>query len=328
MAEQEGAVKALGSGKLIGPALAGTMVLAACSLPIAPETPPLYGTVDFPGRAYGTQATIEEIASAATVSLIDASRSVTVATTLTDSHGAFSLALPRWRPVEGQCYYLEAIKGLGGNRAGRSAARVRTLVRNRADTGWMSISGGGAVVISASTTAICAVSSLKGAARVNPDQLIGSLSVGANGSTATPPDAFMGADNFSSAEFASVWNFVDSAVTQGVDPVASLSWDSGSNTFTLSTPYGPYIRALTPNSGAPGTEILIEGSRFAADAASNSVDFGGLPATVLSASETALRVRIPEAASTGYVRVTTSIGTSNLAAFMAVARIGGTYRDQ
>lgn len=303
-------------------------IVAGCASPAADSVPDLYGVVRFQEGGYETQATLSEIASSATVSLIDASRNVSVAATLTDAKGAFSLSLARWRPTEGQSYYLEAIKGLGNNVAGRSAARLRTLVRYRSDTGWMSITGLGGTVISKSTTALCTVASLKGTSRVNPDQLLGSLTVGASGTTAIPPDTFGGVPNLSPAEFAAVWRFVDSAVEQGVDPLASVSWTSGSNTFTLSTPFGPYIRGLTPNSGAPGTEIVIDGLRFAPEVASNSVYFNGLPATILTASETALRVQIPASASTGYVHVTNSIGSSNLAAFMALARIGGTYRGQ
>lgn len=300
--------------------------LLSCASPLSPDAPTIHGVVYFQDPGYRTQATLEEIASSATVSLIDTSRNVTVASTLTDEQGAFSLSLPRWRPVDGLPYYLEAIKGLGNNLAGRDAVRLRTLVRSQPDTGWMSITGGGATVISKSTTAISAVASLKGGTRVDPTLLIGSLSVGASGSTSIPPDTFNGTANFDASEFAAVWRFVDSAVVQGVDPLANISWDSTTNTFTLATPFGPYIRALTPNSGAPGTEIVLEGARFMADTASNSVYFGALPATVLGATETTLRVRIPDGASTGYVHVTTSVGSSNFAAFMALARIGGTYR--
>lgn len=315
-----------GDGLRVAASLVLLAALLSCSSPLSPSVPVIQGVVDFPEAGYGTQATLQEIASSATVSLIDATKNVTVASTLTDSKGAFSLTLTKWRPVEGQPYYLEAIKGLGNNAAGRSAARLRTLIRTRPDTGWVSISGGGAVVISRSTTAIATVASLKGTGRVDPDLLIGSLTIGASGSTAIPPDTFNGAPNFSIAEFGAAWRFIDSAITQGVDPLASLSWDAGTNTFTLSTPFGPYIRALSPNSGAPGTEIVIEGTRFLADVASNSVYFGGELATVLGATESSLRVRIPANASTGYVHVTNSVGSSNLAAFMALARIGGTYR--
>lgn len=300
--------------------------LLSCASPLSLDAPTIHGVVYFQDPGYRTQATLEEIASSATVSLIDTSRNVTVASTLTNEQGGFSLSLPRWRPVEGQTYYLEAIKGLGNNVAGRDAVRLRTLVRSRPDTGWMSITGSGATVISKSTTTISTVASLKGGTRVDPDLLIGSLSVGASGSTAIPPDTFNGTANFDASEFEAVWRFVDSAVTQGVDPLANIAWDSGTNTFTLATPFGPYIRALNPNSGSPGSEIVLEGLRFLADTASNSVYFNGVPATVVSATTTALRVRIPANASTGYVHVTTSLGSSNLAAFMALARIGGTYR--
>ncbi|MBI6546179.1 MAG: hypothetical protein HY692_05255, partial [Cyanobacteria bacterium NC_groundwater_1444_Ag_S-0.65um_54_12] len=110
------------------------LVLASCAqrwplVPTATWQPynlPLAGQVRWQEPSPKTiLVTTVEIASAATVALIDPASGQTVATTLTSPTGAFSLALPSWRPQDDKPYLLEAVKGMaaGGNpnRAGAAA---------------------------------------------------------------------------------------------------------------------------------------------------------------------------------------------------------------
>ena len=66
----------------------------------------------------------------------------------------------------------------------------------------------------------------------------------------------------------------------------------------------PVIDNLSPAVGSQGDIITITGQYFSPVALSNKVRFNGAPAKVLSATETELRVEVPELASSGNVTVT------------------------
>lgn len=66
----------------------------------------------------------------------------------------------------------------------------------------------------------------------------------------------------------------------------------------------PTITSFTPESGGTGIEVVISGKNFGATAAANIVMFSGEKAKVLTASATALKVTVPEKASSGKVTVT------------------------
>ncbi len=55
----------------------------------------------------------------------------------------------------------------------------------------------------------------------------------------------------------------------------------------------PVITSFSPSSGPVGTQVVISGSNFGANAADNIVYFGAVKANVLTASATALRVEVP-----------------------------------
>lgn len=61
----------------------------------------------------------------------------------------------------------------------------------------------------------------------------------------------------------------------------------------LLRPKPPEITSIAPAQISPGQEVTITGSRFASDAAGNSVFFGRTPATVTSATATELKVTVP-----------------------------------
>src|ERR1700678_3776998 len=75
----------------------------------------------------------------------------------------------------------------------------------------------------------------------------------------------------------------------------------------LST-YGqaPMITSLSAASGPVGSTLIINGSNFSATAANNTVYFGGVKATIATATTTALTVTVPDGATPQPVSVTTN----------------------
>ncbi len=65
----------------------------------------------------------------------------------------------------------------------------------------------------------------------------------------------------------------------------------------------PTITALVPDRGPPGTEIAIKGTNFSSRPTDVEVKMGGRPLTLRSASDNALRVIIPDGATTGALTV-------------------------
>lgn len=71
---------------------------------------------------------------------------------------------------------------------------------------------------------------------------------------------------------------------------------------------GPVITGINPAIASPNTNVTIGGYRFKAAADSDTVGFNGIPATVQSASDTALVVLVPPSGTNGPVTVVTSAG--------------------
>ncbi len=71
------------------------------------------------------------------------------------------------------------------------------------------------------------------------------------------------------------------------------------------------ILNITPLSGSTGQNVTIYGQNFSASAAGDLVQFGGVTATVVSASSGALVVQVPAGFSTGQVTVTVNGITAN-----------------
>lgn len=66
----------------------------------------------------------------------------------------------------------------------------------------------------------------------------------------------------------------------------------------------PTITSFTPASGVVGTTVIITGTNFSTTAASNTVTFNGVVATVSAATATQLTVTVPSGATTGKIVVT------------------------
>jgi gliding motility-associated-like protein len=72
------------------------------------------------------------------------------------------------------------------------------------------------------------------------------------------------------------------------------------NTISLSAPVSPVITSFTPAFGPIGTTVTINGSNFSTTPENNTVKFGNIQATVISATETQLTVTVPTTGSGGY----------------------------
>ncbi|NBP24770.1 MAG: hypothetical protein EBU81_09535, partial [Proteobacteria bacterium] len=107
---------ALLAGVLVACARVATPPTLGPGEPMSNQVPPLVGKVDMASFApvRQTQASIgKEIAVRATVSLIDTQTGFSVATTVTDTNGAFKLVFSGgFTPTAGTIYVLDAIKGL------------------------------------------------------------------------------------------------------------------------------------------------------------------------------------------------------------------------
>jgi hypothetical protein len=76
------------------------------------------------------------------------------------------------------------------------------------------------------------------------------------------------------------------------------------------------IAAISPTSGAAGATVTITGTKFDPTAANNAVMFNGVAATVISATETSLKVMVPAGAGSGKVTVTNNAGIATGPIFM------------
>jgi large repetitive protein len=97
------------------------------------------------------------------------------------------------------------------------------------------------------------------------------------------------------------------AVTQGNSTAEQYTYDTLGHPIQVSAPTSTSqlaIFAFTPTYGVAGTQVTIQGQGFSSSAASNTVSFNGVPATVLSASASQLVVDVPSGASTGPITVT------------------------
>lgn len=77
----------------------------------------------------------------------------------------------------------------------------------------------------------------------------------------------------------------------------------------------PLIKIFTPDSGIPGTEVVMSGTGFSPIASNNVVKFNGVAATVTWAAATSLRFTVPAGATTGKITIEangqTTTSTSN-----------------
>lgn len=277
----------------------GAPAAAGVDAGTASRVPAITGRVIFSG--YSTQATMTDVAIAATVSLIDTVRNVTEATTLTDSAGVFQLNLTSgWVPAQGRTYYLEAVKGLNSNAAASDAARVRTIIDFQG--GWRSItsaSPGAPVILNPGTTALATIASLKGTNLVDPASLIGSLTLN--------PETYSPVANLSNTEYTQVRALVVSVLGDNTDPIADINFDPGPPpTYYSAAARRGGTLTTTQTTVNVGDTLTLRGLTFDTTLANNVVLFNGsVPGTVtgISADQKSLFVTVPAGAVSGPVTV-------------------------
>jgi len=256
---------------------------------------PIRGTVFLPARTVA--ATMLEVATAATVSLIETADNTTVSTTVTDGDGAFVLTFPAtFAPGQGTVYVLEAVKGLSSNLPGNNAARVRTLIRWTGG-GWASITAG-PIVVNSATTALAIGAALRDGhpSAFDFGSLIGAI-------TSTQPDVYVPVANLSTADFQALLPLVRNAVTDNQDPVAAITLADGGTWGPSPWALGgfPAVTGISPSSGQVGTDVTVTGTGFATVIANETFFFNGMPATIATTSATSLIAKVPAGATTGAV---------------------------
>ncbi|HEY9898945.1 MAG TPA: IPT/TIG domain-containing protein [Pantanalinema sp.] len=302
--------------RLIAMLLSGLLV-AGCRLPAAgpfastspvgghagvaaPDEAPavLEGRVWFAARR--AQATIEDVAVAATVSLINTATSLTISTGLTDEQGRFRITMPKeFRADATATYYLEACKGLNNNQPGSAMARVRTVVKY-ANGGWVSLSSAAPnapIVVSPATTAIALGAALRNGTDddVEIGDLIGKLSE--SGFTPVP--------NLSAADFNALVGIVSQVLADEKDPVRFTGLDTTSGTWKPLERYAPLLEVtgVSPTTGVVGSTATFTGTSFSITPSNNVVRFNGTPAAADQSTGTTLSVRVPQGASSGETTV-------------------------
>lgn len=256
------------------------LLLSGCSLPGAtsPTLPPLTGRIE-PFVQRGIAATsILDVAQGATISLIEPATGLTLATTVSQPDGRFTLNFGTAFLPGSSPYFLEVVKGIaqGGNpnRAGAPAIRLRTLIAFQG-TGWNSLTGP-STLVGRGTTAIAVLSSLRAFSDAKNLALLGTIlpKTPSSGSGITAPDTFTGTPDLPAADFFPAWRLVDQALSQDLDPIGSLfarplNVATSNNTAigtALSTQVGLAMAAeglglfsLSPANAAVGNSVTLHG---------------------------------------------------------------------
>jgi len=305
----------LGLAMLLSSACHGLQPLAkpAAILP-AYGAPPIVGRVVDLLTSRHTQATLTEVASASTVSLINATTGFTVATTITDANGGFSLNFSNsFRPQTNQLYYLEAVKGLqvgaSPNRAGASLARVRTLVFYSSGS-WSTLTGLGPVQLGLATTTVAAIAGLRNFNASDLNALLGQVNPSSG--------AFSPTASMSASDFSTVRALVTTALTNDQDPLESLAYDSVAGQYLFKPSnvviFDNYLVNGTPSPAtaslsAPYNSLTFYGQNFPSSA---SVAIGPVPVATWSVStnRTQLQVTIAPTGYSGLLSVTQGSSTT------------------
>lgn len=282
-------------------------LLSACpSQGPALEPPAIEGQVVFPEARspYTTQATLSEVANAATVVLIDTTANLTRGSTVTDATGRFSMRFSNsFRAVASASYYLEAFRGLGDNAVGKNAARLRTILRY--DGGWQSLTSsvtGSPIYLNLGTTALAAIVNLKGPSRVSVDEAIGRLTV--------TPEVFTPFAGVTGPEFTAVKGIASSLLLADFDPLSGIVYEPGPPEAFLQRNNSSALACDQASASITDT-ITLRGVSF--DPAlplstSNVVLFNGTATgsvTSISADRQSINVVVPNEAITGPITVRT-----------------------
>jgi len=259
------------------------------------------------------------VARAATVSLIDAGSNQTLATTLTDANGAFSLDV-KAIPAQGKVFYLEGVKGLRDNAVSADAIRVRTFISyDFTNQYWQSITNLNSATklrINASTTALTIVTSLRQGTpnAVDPATVLGKLQVvDGNPPTETYLDPTGAATKIAQADLDAVKTLVNTSLTADADPFDAVLLKGGQyvlRTYVASAGNPVSISFVSPSVASPGDTVLINGWGF--ETPGSVVTFApGIVATLTNATATKLTVIVPGGARSGLLTVQTGAASSS-----------------
>ncbi|HEY9897711.1 MAG TPA: IPT/TIG domain-containing protein [Pantanalinema sp.] len=309
-------------------AASGCALLPTQEAPLAPE---LVGQVRMAALGYRAQATsMGQVADAATVSLIDVADNRAIASNVTTTEGKFSLVFGRsFRPSASASYYVEAIKGLDSNSAGKPAARVRTLVRYQ-DGKWVSLTGE-VMNVTEGSTAVSVIVNHRGkfpAVAVDAIGLMGKLAYNVPDPTLSPTtaDTFNAKADYphlKNAEYHQVYGMVQAALSQDRDPLAGIAYESGSDSFVLSNS-GASTLNLTPpaaTGASVGQTLTIKGLTFSSNPANNVVTLNGVAASSVwvSADRQTATCSIPLSAKSGPLAVTVDGATYGVPTYVVLS---------
>lgn len=260
----------------------------------------LHGVVDWPmpdSKNPRVQALATNVVSQATIAMIDESSGYTVATTLSDDNGNFTLNIPNFAPVASpDAYTIEAVKGASSQGPGASTLRLRTVAQ-WTGSGWVSCTNaavGGTVAINGMTTAL--------ALEVGLTRAAASEVIGATDNN-NPPDLLKnplsqtGYPTISGSEIFALETDVNDYILDNLDPV--------SNTSQII----PTVSSLNPTAGIVGQVVDLKGTGFVAVPGATTVKFNGVTAPIVAVTPTDVFCTVPDNALTGNVTVTTPLGT-------------------
>jgi len=265
--------------------------------------PVLSGRVDLAAwQGRSAQAVTSDIVRRSTVSILDPVTNTTVASTVTDDAGRFSL-VPANAVTAGKLYLLEAVKGVSSSPS-QDALRFRNWIVLNQNT-WRSISAPD-VVLDANTTAAVLLSQLFPDEVRPADLVLGKIaaSAGVSALVATPSFSL-----HPDLEFSRLATSIRGLVQADLDPIASVSG------------IRPVVSSLSAARARPGEMLVITGSGFSPIAAQNTVEFGesSTVGSVLLATPTRLFVLVPSVSGSRPVTVRNTQGASTAMAFDVLA---------
>lgn len=315
---------------LVALASAVLLALGACAYGPTPETrleaaPALSGVALLPAAAPPSSnarrvhaTSLVDVAVAATVSLIDPTRNITVATALTDSSGRFIFSFGNSFFPGATAYILEAVKGLGGHTAGNPAVRVRTVIKFEGGA-WQSMTVGG-VTVNRATTALAIAASLRG---TDVNALLGKVQAVANGPSTFDPTG----TGLTQADYDSVLALVDDALEADRDPVEAILYSPAKGYYLKAGGGGGRFLAILEILPVPvgtGGTMRILGENLAEMGYSNLVLINDSTASVTEIGSSSISVLVPEDARSGVLTVRNALGAAT-ASLEVIPSVGGDF---
>jgi RHS repeat-associated protein len=125
------------------------------------------------------------------------------------------------------------------------------------------------------------------------------------------------------------WNsWSDTQITFTVPPnitgtanISVQAFDATSNSVALTIEGAPTITSISPNLGAAGSNVTLNGSGFGSTQSTSTVTLNGAPANIVSWSDTQVVAQVPSGTDSGEMELTVAgIGTPGVDFFITVTR--------